>query len=101
MPTSSPLTTNFAQLQERDEQLVRLGMLAERYFSDDPNTSLSQGRNMTSRIQQPSRPRGRHEGGAASASGKGDRVIAASKDAAERLHRLGILHHQGRPGRDE
>ena len=32
--------TNFAFLLEIDEQLVRLGMLAEKYFTDDPNTSL-------------------------------------------------------------
>lgn len=32
--------TNFAFLQQHDEQLVRLGMLAERYFPDDPNTCL-------------------------------------------------------------
>ncbi len=34
------LTSNFAHLQEYDEQLLRLGMLAERYFTDDPNTCL-------------------------------------------------------------
>lgn len=32
--------TNFAHLQEDDEQLLRLGMLAEKYFADDPNTCL-------------------------------------------------------------
>lgn len=32
--------SNFAYLQVHDEQLVRLGLLAERYFPDDPNTSL-------------------------------------------------------------
>lgn len=32
--------TNFAILREHDEQLMRLGMLAERYFPEDPNTSL-------------------------------------------------------------
>jgi hypothetical protein len=32
--------TNFAFLEPHDPQLVRLGMLAERYFPDDPNTSL-------------------------------------------------------------
>ena len=32
--------TNFAHLQAHDEQLVRLGMLAEKYFADDPNTCL-------------------------------------------------------------
>ena len=35
-----PLHTNFAHLAAHDAQLVRLGMLAERYFPDDPNTSL-------------------------------------------------------------
>jgi type I restriction enzyme R subunit len=33
-------STNFAHLQVHDEQLVRLGMLAEKYFADDPNTAL-------------------------------------------------------------
>ena len=32
--------TNFAYLQIHDDQLVRLGMLAEKYFPDDPNTCL-------------------------------------------------------------
>lgn len=34
------LASNFAHLQSHDEQLLRLGMLAERYFTDDPNTCL-------------------------------------------------------------
>ena len=32
--------TNFAHLEEHDEQLARLGMLAEKHFAEDPNTSL-------------------------------------------------------------
>ena len=32
--------TNFAHLEAHDDQLVRLGMLAERYFAEDPNTAL-------------------------------------------------------------
>ena len=36
----NPLTSNFAQLEQYDEQLLRLGLLAERYFPDDPNTCL-------------------------------------------------------------
>jgi type I restriction enzyme, R subunit len=32
--------TNFAHLREHDEQLLRLGMLAEKYFAEDPNTCL-------------------------------------------------------------
>lgn len=40
MPTSNIPSANFAHLQARDEQLVRLGTLAEKYLADDPNTSL-------------------------------------------------------------
>ncbi len=40
MPISSLISTNFAHLQAYDEQLARLGALAEKYFADDPNTSL-------------------------------------------------------------
>lgn len=32
--------SNFEHLKAHDQQLVRLGMLAERYFADDPNTCL-------------------------------------------------------------
>lgn len=32
--------SNFVCLQEHDEQLLRLGRLAERYFAEDPNTCL-------------------------------------------------------------
>jgi hypothetical protein len=32
--------TNFAHLREYDDQLLRLGMLAEKYFTEDPNTCL-------------------------------------------------------------
>lgn len=34
------MSANFAHLRPYDEQLFRLGSLAERYFPDDPNTSL-------------------------------------------------------------
>jgi len=34
------LASNFGFLAEHDEQLVRLGMLAEQYFASDPNTCL-------------------------------------------------------------
>lgn len=40
MATRESPRTNFAHLEQHDEQLVRLGMLAERYFADDPNTAL-------------------------------------------------------------
>ena len=34
------ISANFGFLGTHDAQLVRLGGLAERYFKDDPNTSL-------------------------------------------------------------
>ena len=34
------MSINFAYLRRYDEQLFRLGTLAERYFPDDPNTAL-------------------------------------------------------------
>ncbi len=40
MSTNIIPSTNFSHLQACDGQLVRLGMLAERYLEDDPNTSL-------------------------------------------------------------
>lgn len=44
--------TNFGFLEVHDEQLVRLGMLAERYFADDPNTSLLKLRQLTELLAQ-------------------------------------------------
>lgn len=38
--------TNFAHLQQHDEQLLRLGMLAEKYFAEDPNTCLLKTRQL-------------------------------------------------------
>jgi len=37
---AASIPSNFSFLKVHDEQLVRFGMLAERYFPDDPNTSL-------------------------------------------------------------
>lgn len=34
------LRSNFTHLKEHDEQLLRVGMLAEKYFAEDPNTCL-------------------------------------------------------------
>lgn len=34
------LSSNFRHLEEHDPQLLRTGLLAERYFADDPNTCL-------------------------------------------------------------
>lgn len=44
--------TNFAHLEQHDEQLVRLGMLAERYFADDPNTALLKLRQLAELLAQ-------------------------------------------------
>lgn len=46
------LTSNFAHLQEHDAQLLRLGMLAERYFPDDPNTPLLKLRQLAELLAQ-------------------------------------------------
>lgn len=48
----TPLSSNFAFLQEHDEQLLRLGLLAERYFTEDPNTSLLKLRQLTELLAQ-------------------------------------------------
>src|SRR6266550_3173834 len=52
MKPRTPMISNFAQLQQHDEQLLRIGMLAERYFADDPNTSLLKLRQLTEGIAQ-------------------------------------------------
>jgi type I restriction enzyme, R subunit len=44
--------TNFSHLQEHDEQLLRLGMLAEKYFAEDPNTCLLKLRQLTELMAQ-------------------------------------------------
>lgn len=44
--------TNFACLNAHDEQLMRLGMLAEKYFTDDPNTSLLKQRQFAELMTQ-------------------------------------------------
>ncbi|HKW03503.1 MAG TPA: type I restriction endonuclease [Vicinamibacterales bacterium] len=49
---SRDVWTNFAFLQAHDAQLVRLGMLAERYFPDDPNTSILKLRQLTELLAQ-------------------------------------------------
>jgi type I restriction enzyme R subunit len=50
MNTSVP--TNFAILQQHDEQLLRLGMLAEMYFANDPNTCLLKLRQLAELLAQ-------------------------------------------------
>ena len=44
--------TNFAFLQAHDAQLLRLGMLAEKYFADDPNTCLLKLRQLAELLAQ-------------------------------------------------
>lgn len=44
--------SNFGHLEAHDQQLVRLGMLAERYFADDPNTCLLKLRQLTELLAQ-------------------------------------------------
>lgn len=46
------LHSNFAHLEEHDKQLLRLGLLAERYFAEDPNTSLLKLRQLTELLAQ-------------------------------------------------
>lgn len=44
--------SNFSVLGQHDEQLLRLGMLAEKYFADDPNTCLIKLRQLTEVLAQ-------------------------------------------------
>ncbi|MFA6063617.1 MAG: type I restriction-modification system endonuclease [Gallionella sp.] len=44
--------TNFAHLEQHDEQLLRLGMLAEKYFPEDPNTCLLKLRQLSELLAQ-------------------------------------------------
>jgi type I restriction enzyme R subunit len=46
------LAGNFAHLKAHDEQLLRLGLLAERYFTEDPNTSLLKLRQLAELLAQ-------------------------------------------------
>lgn len=52
MATAEGLRSNFAHLAVHDEQLVRLGLLAERYFAEDPNTSLLKMRQLGELLAQ-------------------------------------------------
>ena len=46
------LQTNFAHLEQHDEQLLSLGMLAEKYFAEDPNTCLLKLRQLSELLAQ-------------------------------------------------
>ena len=52
MAESSPLRSNFVHLEEHDQLLVQLGMLAERYFTDDPNTCVLKLRQLGEALAQ-------------------------------------------------
>ncbi|MCX6865362.1 MAG: DUF4145 domain-containing protein, partial [Verrucomicrobia bacterium] len=75
------LTSNFSHLQTHDEQLLRLGMLAERYFADDPNTCLLKLRQLTEVLTQL----------VASSIGIFDRVDESQYELLSRLRDHGIL----------
>ena len=46
------LFSNFAALGEHDEQFLRIGMLTERYFAEDPNTCLLKLRQLAEVLAQ-------------------------------------------------
>ena len=52
MTTPSVQSANFGFLAKHDAQLARLGALAERYFGDDPNTSLMKQRQFAELLAQ-------------------------------------------------
>jgi type I restriction enzyme R subunit len=52
MTPASVFRTNFAVFEEHDQLLVRLGMLAERYFTDDPNTCILKLRQLGEALAQ-------------------------------------------------
>lgn len=49
---SAPPPSNFKHLRAHDEQLLRLGQLAERYFPEDPNTCLLKLRQLAELLAQ-------------------------------------------------
>lgn len=75
------LLSNFSCLREHDEQLVRVGMLAERYFADDPNTSLLKLRQLAELLAQ----------SVASLVGLYQQEIESQHDLLGRLREQGIL----------
>lgn len=52
MPMQVAPSSNFSFLKAHDEQLVRLGRLAERYFPEDPNTCLLKLRQLSELLAQ-------------------------------------------------
>ena len=49
---TTPLRSTFTHLKEHDEQLLRLGLLAEKYFAEDPNTCLLKLRQLSEILAQ-------------------------------------------------
>jgi len=90
--------TNFGHLKAHDEQLVRFGMLAERYFPDDPNTCLLKLRQLAEALAQL----------AASRAGLYTSADESQADLLRRLQDRGILprevnalfHHVRKAGND-
>lgn len=73
--------TNFAHLVQHDEQLLRLGMLAEKYFAEDPNTCLLKLRQLSELLAQ-------------LVAAKTGQLVAPEETQFDLLHRLqdsGIL----------
>ena len=50
MKAMNVIDSNFALLQVHDEQFLRLGLLAERYFPDDPNICLDHNSDQRARL---------------------------------------------------
>src|SRR5260370_18579624 len=77
--------SNFSFLKAHDEQLVRLGQLAERYFPEDPNTCLLKLRQLAELLAQ------------LTATRVGVYVSAEEKqfELLQRLERQGILTREG------
>jgi type I restriction enzyme, R subunit len=78
---AAALASNFSFLKAHDEQLVRLGQLAERYFPEDPNTCLLKLRQLAELLAQ------------LTATRVGVYVSAEEKqfELLQRLERQGIL----------
>ncbi len=52
MSSPNSMKSNFAHLNVHGDQLLKLGLLAERYFQDDPNTSLLKLRQLAELLAQ-------------------------------------------------
>jgi len=84
MKPRESLSSNFAQLREHDEQLLRIGMLAERYFAEDANTCLLKLRQLAEILAQT----------AATYVGLYQQPEESQYDLLGRLRDRGILPHE-------